>query len=116
MSTVLDATTADTYRMSVSPSTRTWDAFLPLQVPLVGPISSGWVLVRPLTLTVEFGEEALIVSDDVFSLYGLGNTVGGALQDFLTVLTGYYEVLSTHDDPETTKLFRYLQTYLQPSA
>lgn len=114
MPAVLEATTADTYRMKIFSSTPTWDDLLPLQVPVVGPISDNWVLVRPLTLTIEFGSDALIVSDDLFSLYGLGSTISSALRDFLAVLIDYYEVLSSHDDPETTQLFQYLQTYLQP--
>jgi len=31
--------------------------------------------------------------------------MSSALRDFFAVLIDYYEVLSSHDDPETTQLF-----------
>jgi hypothetical protein len=116
MFATLKTSTADAYRMSVSVGTPTWDDILPLQTSLVGPVSPEWILVRPLTVTLEFGDDALIVSDDLFAIYGTGSTVASAVRDFLAALSGYYEVLAAHDDPETTKLLNYLQTYLQPTS
>ena len=111
-------TTVDTYRMSISRGispTSTWDDILPIHVSMIGPLSQEWTLVRPLPITLEFGDDCLIISDDTFCMYGVGNTIASAARDFKNVLIDYYGVLSSQGDSESVRLFRYLQTYIQPT-
>ena len=47
-------------------------------------------------------------------MYGIGDDPLSAMQDYVSVLIEYYDVLSSHDDEPSVTLFRRLQSYLQP--
>ena len=115
MSAVLDNTTADSLSARLSLGTglglRT---FIPIQISLFGRIAPEWKIVQPLLVTVEHDDDSFIASDDVFLMYGLGDDVVEAVQDYISVLTEYCEVLSSHQDEPSVTLFRLLQSYLQP--
>ncbi len=79
-------------------------------------LPSTWQLTRPLLLTVEQDEnELFVVSDDVFVMFGTGETEGEALQNYVATLTEYYELLEQKSDEPTQRLFKHLQTYLHPA-
>lgn len=84
------------------------------QISLLGPIAHAWQLVQPLLITLEYGDNSYIVSDEVFSMYGVGDDPLSAMQDYVSVLTEYHALLSSHHDEHSVALFRRLQSYLQP--
>jgi hypothetical protein len=87
----------------------------PTQVTLVGELSDLFQLVQPLSISFEDGGNGrIIVSDDIFYMYGEGATRQEAVRDYVSSLTGYYELLESHGDAPTVNLFQYLQSYLQP--
>jgi hypothetical protein len=113
MSAVLESTTPDS--VSVRLSLGTGLSFSPIQIHLLGRIAPEWKIVQPLLVTIERGDDySFIASDDVFVMYGLGDDITEAVQDYISVLTEYYEVLSSHQDEPSVSLFNRLQTYLQP--
>ena len=77
----------------------------------------GWEFVQPLLVKLEKEEDGtLIVSDDVFAVYGVGDTESKAMQDYAVSLTDYYELLAERareDDPATQALFLRLQSYIR---
>ena len=87
----------------------------PSQIILVGGISENFSLLRPLSLDLEEdGAGGLIASDSIFYMYGHGATRREAVEDYVSSLSEYYELLESHDDAPSVTLFRYLQSYLQP--
>lgn len=76
--------------------------------------SSIWQLTHPLMLNVEQDENGtFVISDDVFVMFGTGETEDEALQDYISTLIEYYELLAQKNDEPTKQLFRHLQTYLR---
>jgi hypothetical protein len=115
MSAVLrENTTADSASVRWSPSISPSLPFLPIQFQLLGQIAREWTIVQPLLVTIERGDDSYIASDDVFMMYGLGESIAEAVQDYVSVLTEYYEILSSHNDEPSVSLFSRFQTYLQP--
>ncbi len=87
----------------------------PSQVALVGEVSGHLRLAQPITVNFEYDDAGkIIVSDDVFYMYGEGVTRQGALRDYISSFSEYYEVLESQKDAPSSELFLYLQTYLQP--
>jgi len=85
------------------------------QIALFGPIAPGWELVQFLTVTIEKDQDDdYLMSDDEFLVYGTGETLTQAHQDYITSLIEYYQLLSQHKDRPTQSLFRHLQSYLRP--
>lgn len=101
-------------RMSVSSAS----ASLPLRTPsrfLHGEVAPGWYIVRPLAVFVEAMEDAgFLVSDDLFSMYGMGATVEEALADYSTSLIDFYQILEARveSNPHNRPRFQHLQSYL----
>lgn len=112
MSAVLD-TTADSASVRWSPGTGLPQVFS-AQISLFGRVAPNWKIVQPLSVTIEQGDDSYIASDDVFVMYGLGDDIAEAVQDYISVLTEYYEVLSSHHDEPSASLFNRLRSYLQP--
>lgn len=113
MSAVLDNTTADSARARLTLGTGLPQPYS-VQIALLGRIAPAWRIVQPLLVTIERGDESFIASDDLFAMYGLGDDPAEALEDYMAVLTEYYEVLSSHRDEPSVGLFRRLQGYVQP--
>jgi len=67
-----------------------------------------------VTLEQESGGR-YIVSDDLFAVYGDGDTLVEALRDYEVSLIDYYEILHIHteDDLPTRALFGRLCNYLR---
>jgi hypothetical protein len=89
--------------------------FIPCQVVLLGQMLPRWEFVQPLTLSITRDDDRqFIASDDIFHMYGLGNSLGDAVKDYLTVLSEYYQHLSGDEDAPSVALFEYLQRYMRP--
>ena len=112
MSAVLrENANADSVTVRLSPG---GGSFSPIQLPLLGPILGQWQIVQPLLISIERGDDVFLVSDDLFALYGQGDDIAEALEDYLASLTEYYELLSLHHDEPSVALFNRLSSYLQP--
>jgi hypothetical protein len=83
---------------------------------LFGKIASNWEVTKPLLVKIEQEEDgSYLVSEDVFAVYGVGETSYSALQDYITSLIEYYNLLSVRAEKNvpTQTLFRCLQHYLR---
>jgi hypothetical protein len=88
---------------------------LPSQVAIAGDIFERFILAQPIVLNFEQGDRGkIIASDDIFYMYGEGNTRQEAVRDYLATLSEYYSLLQSQDDAPSVELFSYLQTYLHP--
>ena len=75
----------------------------------------GWEFVQPITLTIaRDDDQQFIASDDIFHMYGLGDSPSDAAKDYLNVISEYYQHLSADTDEPSIALFEYLQSYLHP--
>ncbi len=59
-----------------------------------GRVTPELELVNPLPLYIELEEGYFIVSDEVFSAYGVGDTVREALRDYYDALMSFVEIIS----------------------
>lgn len=83
-----------------------------LMVP--GEIQPGFRVEKPLELTSLQDENGLvIISDDRFYVYGEGDSLAEAYNDYKISLIEYYEILEMHQDEPTQKLFNYLRQYIK---
>jgi len=83
---------------------------------LFGKIASNWEVTKPLLVKIEQEEDgSYLVSEDLFAVYGVGDTSYDALQDYITSLIEYYNLLSARAEKNvpTQTLFRCLQQYLR---
>lgn len=87
--------------------------FAPCQIVLLGSIMPGWDFVQPLTLTIaRDDDQQFIASDEIFHMYGLGDSPGDAARDYLKVISEYYQHLASDLDEPSMALFNYLRTYM----
>lgn len=67
---------------------------LPTSFPLQGQILPGWEVVQPLIVTLERDDDgSYLASDDKSVVYGLGDTPGEAMEDYIKSLTEYYRLI-----------------------
>jgi hypothetical protein len=89
----------------------------PQQVAFCGEIAPGWRLIRELPITIDEDDNgSYIVSDDIFYVYGEGDTLEEAHNDYIQSLVEYYEILAQHSDEPTQQLLSRLSTYLHHTA
>ncbi len=101
-------------RMSVSSASASVPTRFPSRI-LHGEVAPGWHIIRPLTIFVEAMEDSgFLVSDDLFSMYGMGATVEDALADYSTSLIDFYQILEARvgSNPHNRPRFLHLQSYL----
>jgi hypothetical protein len=82
---------------------------------LFGKIAPNWKVIKPLLVKIEQEKDgSYLVSEDLFTVYGIGDTSYNALQDYITSLIEYYNLLSARAEKDTPNqtLFRCLQQYL----
>jgi hypothetical protein len=85
---------------------------------LAGRISDGWQL-EPLSVEVEQDSDgSILVSENIFLMYGTGATEAAAIQDYTLSLVEYYGLLeaSAVDNPLDREAFQHLQLYLKPTS
>jgi len=81
-----------------------------------GGIYGEWKLVQSLSIVLEIDEDGdYIVSDKVFSRYGVGATVLEAFKDFISDLTTYYTIIaeSAAHNPAAASLLKEIQQYIR---
>ncbi len=91
------------------------------QTPIVligslGRLAPGWILALPLLLSCERDQDgSVLVGDDEFLVYGVGETMLQALEDYVTSLIEYYEMVAegAGDDPHDRIELHRLQRYLR---
>jgi len=81
---------------------------------LFGRIAEGWELVQQLPVSSEWDRNLCIMSDDLFSVYGDGDTKVSAQEDYVTSLIEYYQLLEDRADNVFTRaLFQKVKRYLR---
>jgi hypothetical protein len=85
---------------------------------LLGRVSENLTVKSPINLTVETDEDGtFIVSDDIFLVYGTGDTEDEALDDYVLSLEDYHDLVEAEShDPRGKLLMRRLERYLQVHA
>jgi hypothetical protein len=87
-----------------------------IRFDLQGPVRPRWTLIKRLQLTLEFeDDDSLILSDDVFLIYGVGDTFKEALSDYLTNLEIYFDLVSSDvatGVQEAQAMLDHLQEYI----
>ncbi len=97
----------DAARASAQPQRRSFTFF--------GPLVGSWFLEIPLDLTVEIEDQLHVVSDDIFLMYGAGDSLREALHDYalslieLVKLTEESAKTNPHDAPLLAALRRYVR-------
>lgn len=80
---------------------------------LIGPIAEGWVLIKPITLTVERDEVgAYLASETVTTVYGYGESGPEAIQDYIQSLIEYFEIVDSAGAIESVQLAGRLRHFL----
>ena len=80
---------------------------------LIGPIAEGWVLIKPITLTVERDDTgAYLASDVVTTVYGYGESGPQAIQDYIQSLIEYFEIVDSAAAIESVQLAGHLRHFL----
>ncbi len=84
------------------------------QIILFGEIIAGWRIVQPLTITIEQSDGLYIVSDEIFDVYGDGDTEYEAVKDYKISLLDYYQLAESgaHKDEQNQALFDHLRLYI----
>ena len=86
------------------------------QFTLSGPIAPGWQIITPLQVRVEQADDgSYVIDEDTFLVYGSGETLSEAQQDYLTSLIEYYQIVQdgASDNLHDQVTLHQLQTYLQ---
>ena len=86
------------------------------RVFLSGPIPGGWLVQNPLPVSIERDEDGTcIVSDDIFLVYGSGDSLREALRDYLDSLIGLYRLteISVEANAADELQWEHLQSYLR---
>ena len=85
---------------------------------LFGKITAEWQIVQPLTITIEHADGLYIASDEIFDIYGDGDTEYEALEDYKVSLIDYYQLIEIRgqNDKQTQALLDHLQFYISQSV
>jgi len=82
-----------------------------------GDIPHGLVIFQPFLVNIEREEDqTYVISDDLFLVYGNGENLPDALNDYILSLSEYYQILEQNANlnPFDKMQFEYLQTYIHP--
>ena len=61
---------------------------------LYGPLDENLKLAKPLNLRIEHDNSGLVILDDlIFNVYGTGDTIKEALEDYKQALIEYYSII-----------------------
>ena|SRR5271157_33869 len=83
---------------------------------LYGKITPTWVLVQPLPININQDDNgSFVVGDDIFLVYGDGNTRNEAIHDYVTSFLEFYQLVKdgAEANPFDNEQFLRLQSYLQ---
>jgi hypothetical protein len=68
----------------------------PHVIQLEGLLGAGVSLLAPLPVTVEYVEDLFVVYDDLFGVYGDGDTEAEAVADYKLSLIDFYQLSVAH--------------------
>ena len=82
---------------------------------LWGYLSSEYEIIIPLTVTLECDDGLFVVCDEVFFVYGDGESAKEAMTDYETSLVEFYQLVKARagEDIHDQRLLEYLQFYLR---
>lgn len=86
---------------------------------LVGPIAPGWEMITPLVVRVEQDDDgSYVIDEETFMVYGSGETLAAAQQDYVASLLEYYQLVAdgARENLHDQATLRKLKTYLQPQS
>lgn len=86
----------------------------PARVYLFGELVPGWKLENPLPICVVRDTDGrFVAADDIFDVYGVGESWDAAVNDYKVALVEFFEI--THDgaDAESRRLLEHLKAYLR---
>jgi len=88
---------------------------LPTSVTITELGGENWKLLRPFVLRYERDTDGShLMSDSIFLVYGIGDTIDAAVRDYVTSLLEYYEIIAANvTDEATARQFAQIQQYLQ---
>jgi hypothetical protein len=83
-----------------------------------GPLVGSWYLEIPLDLAVEIEDRLYVVSDDIFLMYGAGDTLEKALDDYALSLIELVRLTedSVRTNPHDAPLLAALRRYVRQTA
>jgi hypothetical protein len=90
-----------------------------IQPYLFGQIAPDWQIVQPMPIDIEKDEDgSYIVSDALFLVFGVGDTKDMALQDYISSLIEYYDLVLEGTESNSLDLDQsmHLKTYIQKKA
>lgn len=84
------------------------------EIFLTGKIHPEWKIVQPLAVTIEHSDDLFIASDEIFGIYGDGDSIQNALEDYKLSLIDYFQILeaSIPKDEHDQNLFDHLKLYV----
>ena len=97
--------------------------FLPFTLPekqiiLFGEITAEWKIVQPLPITIEQSDGLYIANDEIFDVYGDGDTEYEAVEDYKISLLDCYQLAESRalEDEQNQALFDHLRLYISHVA
>jgi hypothetical protein len=76
---------------------------------LYGPLPGNRRLTKPLTVSIEYDDGEVIVSEPHFHMYASGPTEADAIAAFQRIFSGYLDILSSQEEMLSTHLYSQLQ-------
>lgn len=110
---------ASTTRINTKADTNSSPATLPeRKIFLFGKIIDDLYITQFLPITIEKSDDLYIASDDIFGVYGDGDTEGEALEDYRISLLDYYQLVEIqgYKDDQNQALFHHLKLYISHST
>ncbi len=113
-----------TNRLGFQTAVATRVNLFPLDIVLHGPlvryaslgsVADNWQIVKPLQIRMSADTDGtLLASDDYFLNYGVGNTIGAAIANYVVTLVEFYHLLSANvkDNPLDQPLVDRLRSYI----
>jgi hypothetical protein len=100
-----------------SAQTAVFEQTVPIRatIMLTGIEGKSWHLAQPLVLQFEIDRDGShLISDSVFLVYGVGDTLEEAMTDYTRSLMEYYEIVARNvTDEATARQLAHLQRYLK---
>ena len=81
---------------------------------LLGEIGPGLNLIKPLMVKIERENDYFIVSESIFGVYGVGDTIREGVQDYEVSLFEFFELISqrARENPHNIDLLNKLEEYI----
>ena len=99
----------------LAPGEQNEDFSLPLIFRINTKIPQGLKIIKPIYTTVfKASDTEIIVSDDIFYMYGIGSSIESAIRDYLLTLSEFYQIVeeslkgNNRNQVKFTKLSAYI--------